>query len=320
MVRAAVVLSCLLTASMPVLADATVVLIPLVDLGVRDASVDDVDLAMRVIAADLTGSTLVAKPQTAAALQTASCDPLAAACALKVGKALGATDVLVPTIARLDEDAFEIVIKSVDVEAGIERTKTVVQATRAELPKQARAAVVRAIDPSQEVGRLLIKTESAGAQVFVDGQAVDRTPMLKPAVLPVGPRTLEVRIDGYPPWQGSVDLGLGEERTMSVVVDQGVLVAITEDEVGASAAPGLQMPLFIAAGAAGALSAVVLAASGVTAAQAVGLREQVEGGNGKPDDVALNRMMGNTTIGLWAGAGALAVVGVALAGAALVVE
>jgi PEGA domain len=75
------------------------------------------------------------------------------------------------------------------------------------------------VDMQAEIkkGSILVTTDVAGADVFVDGVRKDAAPALI-SDLPEGPHVVEVRKDGAPPWKQSVNVVAGQQTKVNAAM------------------------------------------------------------------------------------------------------
>ncbi|MCB9553873.1 MAG: PEGA domain-containing protein [Myxococcales bacterium] len=103
---------------------------------------------------------------------------------------------------------YEPITSTVILDPGDERTKTI------ELDKVA------------PVTLLAIKSEPSGAQVYIDGKLVDQTPLSTQEAAP-GWRQLELKKEGYQPWNGRIQVQKGRENIVPSVRLFPTTVAVT---------------------------------------------------------------------------------------------
>ena len=82
--------------------------------------------------------------------------------------------------------------------------------------KTARAAI-RECDRGPEVGRLSVRSEASGAEVFLDGVLVGRVPLNDLTVVP-GDYRVEVRHPDYEPFAQAVKVASGETASVTAVL------------------------------------------------------------------------------------------------------
>jgi hypothetical protein len=66
------------------------------------------------------------------------------------------------------------------------------------------------------VGSVDVECNVEGASVFVDGEHMDKTPIFFPLQLDVGEHEIEVRAEGYKPFNKKIDVPGGTEQTLEV--------------------------------------------------------------------------------------------------------
>ena len=119
-------------------------------------------------------------------------------CLVRLGKLLGVEQVISGNVGGL-ADSFVVNLKLVDVASGkeIRRIQEPISGRPDELIEAVRVAAYGLVAPERLRGALAVLADQPGAQVFLDGEMVGKTPL--PAVhgLRVGSHVLRVSKDGY---------------------------------------------------------------------------------------------------------------------------
>ena len=68
------------------------------------------------------------------------------------------------------------------------------------------------------VGALLVESRPAGARVVVDGREVGTTPTVVSDVA-AGIRSVRIELDGYQPWETSVDVPASDQVRVGASLD-----------------------------------------------------------------------------------------------------
>jgi hypothetical protein len=73
--------------------------------------------------------------------------------------------------------------------------------------------------PAPAPGSMQVESRPAGANVYLDGRLVGRTP-IQLGGLRAGAHTVALELAGYRRWVSSVDLGAGERRRVAASLEQ----------------------------------------------------------------------------------------------------
>jgi hypothetical protein len=74
-------------------------------------------------------------------------------------------------------------------------------------------------DAGATTGGINVQSRPSGARVFVNNQLVGSTPIAIP-VLPAGPATVRIELDGYQPWTTTVRVGAGEQMRVAASLER----------------------------------------------------------------------------------------------------
>jgi len=140
-------------------------------------------------------------------------------CVAEIGKKVGVDVMVTGSVAALG-DSYILNIKAVDVASGKQIRRIATDPLRGspdELIDAIRVAAYRLLAPDQLHGSLIILTDLVGAEVSFDGKPVGKTPLPGPLVkLPIGPHKLQVRAEGYVPFDDQVEVRF--QKSTRVVV------------------------------------------------------------------------------------------------------
>jgi serine/threonine-protein kinase len=75
------------------------------------------------------------------------------------------------------------------------------------------------IEPVPQIGKLEVQC-TPWAEVWVDGQSIDTTPLRKPIALSAGRHQIELRNPEFPPYVETIELAAGETRQLTVNLRQ----------------------------------------------------------------------------------------------------
>lgn len=140
-------------------------------------------------------------------------------CLAAIGKKLGVQAVVFGTVGALG-DSYVVNLKLVDVATGkeIRRVEEPLSGSPDELIEAVRVAAYRLYAPDRLKGAMAVLSDVAGAQVFLDGKAVGRTPLAAPVGnLEVGKHQLRITAKGYTDFISEVEVRF--QKTTQVVVN-----------------------------------------------------------------------------------------------------
>ncbi len=72
--------------------------------------------------------------------------------------------------------------------------------------------------PAPVVGALLVESRPPGARVVIDGREVGTTPTVVSDVA-AGTRSVRIELDGYRPWEASVDVPASDQVRVGASLD-----------------------------------------------------------------------------------------------------
>jgi hypothetical protein len=139
-------------------------------------------------------------------------------CLGAIGKKLGVSFVVSGTVAALG-DSYVIDLKLVDVATGkeIRRVEEPLSGSPDELIEAIRVAAYRLFAPEQLKGSMAVLADVNGAQVFLDGKLLGKTPIAQAiANLAVGKHSLRIVASGYADFLQEVEVRF--QKTTQVVV------------------------------------------------------------------------------------------------------
>jgi hypothetical protein len=139
-------------------------------------------------------------------------------CLAAIGKKLGVQFMVSGTVAALG-DSYVIDLKLVDVSTGkeVRRVEEPLSGSPDELIEAVRVAAYRLFAPDQLKGSIAVLADVNGAQVFLDGKRLGKTPIAQPvANLAVGKHSLRISATGYSDFLQEVEVRF--QKTTQVVV------------------------------------------------------------------------------------------------------
>jgi hypothetical protein len=139
-------------------------------------------------------------------------------CLAVLGGKLGVRQVVTGNVGELG-DAYVINLKLVDVasKAEVRRVSEPLKGNPDELIETVRVAAYRLFAPERLRGSLAILSDVSGGEVYLDGKAVGRTPILAPITnLEVGTHKLRIVASGYTEFQNDAEVRF--QKTTQVVV------------------------------------------------------------------------------------------------------
>ena len=261
-----------------------------------------------------------ARVESAAVANTVACTQSVVACGRLVGQATSATHVI---LSELWDQAgtFELRVALLDVRVDTAPTWATYRTTAsAEIGPLAKKAALGLVAPEALAGGLSVQGPR-DVEIVVDGVVVDRTPLLKPVRLPAGAHELELRGASMGPWRQSIRVESGQTVAVVACLKDGALTAAA-DACGAASSTSKENPLPVLGIAGGA----VLGVATITGVVAGYFAWEATTAYGKyvstpdPDVVAGIRANESIAIGTAAVAGALALTGVGLVAAELILE
>ncbi|MBN2362196.1 MAG: PEGA domain-containing protein [Deltaproteobacteria bacterium] len=178
-----------------------VALLPLQPLGASADSVRSLDAVLRAEVGRLGGIKLLTAAQTAAAARAARADIegcRSVECLSRAGQVSDADWVVFGTVGSLGQSHL-LDLKLVDVAGQTEARRLTVKLAgeRDVLIEGVRSAVAELIAPDQFVGALEVELAEAGAEVFLDGRSVGKTPLGRIEGLAPGEHALKIALPGY---------------------------------------------------------------------------------------------------------------------------
>jgi hypothetical protein len=261
-----------------------------------------------------------ARVESAAVANTVACTQSVVACGRLVGQATSATHVI---LSELWDQAgtFELRVALLDVRVDTAPTWATYRTTAsAEIGPLAKKAALGLVAPEALAGGLSVQGPR-DVEIVVDGVVVDRTPLLKPVRLPAGAHELELRGASMGPWRQSIRVESGQTVAVVACLKDGALTAAA-DACGAASSTSKENPLpvlGIAGGAVLGVATITGVVAGYFAYEATtAYGEYVKSQD--PDVVAGIRANESIAIGTAAVAGALALTGVGLVAAELILE
>lgn len=261
-----------------------------------------------------------ARVESAAVANTVACTQSVVACGRLVGQATSATHAI---LSELWDQAgtFELRVALLDVRVDAQPTWTTYRTTAsAEIGPLAKKAALGLVAPEALAGGLSVQGPR-DVEIVVDGVVVDRTPLLKPVRLSAGAHELELRGASMGPWRQSIRVESGQTVEVKACLKDGALTAAA-DACGAATSSTKENPLPVLGIAGGAVLGVATI-TGVVAGYFAYEATTAYGEYVKtPDPDAVAGIRGNESIaiGTAAVAGALALTGIGLVAAELILE
>jgi hypothetical protein len=154
-------------------------------------------------------------------------------CLAGIGRKLGVSAIVAGSVGALG-DSYVINLKLVDVATGkeIRRVEEPLSGSPDELIEAVRVAAYRLYAPARLIGSVAILADVAGADVYLDGKKLGRTPLAQPiGKLSVGKHSLRITAAGYSDFIQDVDVRF--QKTTQVVVR-----LVRAKVVGPSGPPG----------------------------------------------------------------------------------
>jgi len=139
-------------------------------------------------------------------------------CLAAIGRKLGVQYMVSGTVAALG-DSYVIDLKLVEVASGkeIRRVEEPLSGPPDELIEAVRVAAYRLFAPEQLKGSIAVLADVNGAQVFLDGKSMGKTPITQSlANLTVGKHSLRITATGYSDFLQEVDVRF--QKTTQVMV------------------------------------------------------------------------------------------------------
>jgi hypothetical protein len=139
-------------------------------------------------------------------------------CLAAIGKKLGVQYMVSGTVAALG-DSYVVNLKLVEVQSGkeIRRVEEPLSGPPDELIEAVRVAAYRLFAPEQLKGAIAVLADVNGAQVFLDGKLIGKTPIAQAVTnLSVGKHSLRISATGYSDFLQDVEVRF--QKTTQVVV------------------------------------------------------------------------------------------------------
>jgi|GEM_PF-920736 len=152
----------------------------------------------------------------------------------RVGKMTQADVLILGSIAG-DPENIILTLKAVDVESGKVLDARIVKGPISkifDLASQA-ARSMGALISGQGVGKLSISTNPSGADVYVDGMQIGKTPIVE-YQLTVGKHNLKATLDGYLDYDDTIDLKAGVHERLSPMLAESKTRKMAEIGFGVS--------------------------------------------------------------------------------------
>jgi hypothetical protein len=140
-------------------------------------------------------------------------------CLTAIGKKLGVAFMVTGTVAALG-DSYVVNLKLVDVATGkeVRRVEEPLSGEPDELIEAVRVAAYRLFAPDKLKGAIAVLADVAGAQVYLDGKLIGKTPIAQAVPnLPVGKHSLRITASGYSDLLQEVEIRF--QKTTQVVVN-----------------------------------------------------------------------------------------------------
>jgi TolB-like protein len=202
----------------------TVAVTPLSTLGseVSSASAKKITAELETALASITGIKVIGTAAVSDAIKKAKQQRLAACdgdatCLKDVGTLVGAELVVFGELGGLG-DAQIVYLKLIDAKLGREVRGTTLDVSSLGAGG-ARAAAYRLLDPGRFVGTLAVTVDIPGAQVFVNGKLIGKSPV-KPLAFTVGTHALRVTHPEYRDFVRFVDVEFDKAAQVTVELHQ----------------------------------------------------------------------------------------------------
>jgi hypothetical protein len=201
---------------------ARVALVRLESLGLEPELVARLEALFRAELERVEGATLPARKEvdkvvaSDATLRACTGEP---ECLAALGKKLGVEAVVFGTVAALG-DSYVVNLKLVDVAGSkeIRRVEEPLSGSPDQLIEAVRVAAYRLYAPDRLRGAVAVLADVAGADVFLDGKKVGRTPLSAPvANLTVGKHALRISKTGHTDFLSDIEVRF--QKTTQVVVN-----------------------------------------------------------------------------------------------------
>lgn len=181
----------------------------------------------------LKGVTLQPKQQTVqklAALPEAEqeCDG-DTKCLLRMGKACGVNKLLFGTVASLGE-SYVLDLKLIDVRRGkeVDRQSVTLSGKKEIMIDGVRAIATQMLAPAQFVGSLELRLDKPGAEIFVDGELVGKTPLKRIDGIKPGKHGLKIVLTGYRDFDRFVEVRFARVTIVNVSLSGDAIDAVIE--------------------------------------------------------------------------------------------
>lgn len=224
-----------------------VVVLPLGSLGVDEDVASSLLGFLRAEVAKLPGISLVDLNRAGRTLTGAECRG-EERCLAAAGGRLGADEVVTGTVAGVGE-AYSIDLKRILVRGAREdsRITEVISGEREVLIDGVRGAAYKLLVPSQYAGTILVEVAEAGAEVFVDGRPVGKTPLKAPIpnLLP-GKHALKIVKAGFADFDKWVDVRFARVSVVKVDLRNSAITGVMfEQEANVKVAEGGEVPTHV---------------------------------------------------------------------------
>jgi hypothetical protein len=261
-----------------------------------------------------------ARVESAAVANTVACTQSVVACGRLVGQATSATHVI---LSELWDQAgtFELRVALLDVRVDTAPTWATYRTTAsAEIGPLAKKAALGLVSPESLAGGLSVQGPR-DVEIVVDGVVVDRTPLMKPVRLSSGAHELELRSASAGSFRQSVRIESGHTVAVVACVVDGALKAGEACQSAPTSSPTVNpLPVLgISGGAVLGVATITGIVAGYFAIQSTTSYGQYAKSQ-DPDAIAGIRGNESIAIGTGAVAGALALTGVGLVAAELILE
>ncbi len=217
-----------------------VVVLPLGSLGVGEDVASSLLGFLRAEVAKLPGISLLDLSRAGRTLPGAECKG-EERCLAAAGGRLGADEVVTGTVAGVGE-AYSIDLKRILVRGAREdsRITELISGEREVLIDGVRGAAYKLLLPSQYAGTIQVEVAEAGAEVFVDGRPVGKTPLKAPIpnLLP-GKHALKIVKAGFADFDKWVDVRFARVSVLKVDLKNSAITGVMfEQEANVRVAEG----------------------------------------------------------------------------------
>lgn len=217
---------------------------PLQPLGTEQQVVDGLEAMLYAEVAKLPAIRLLTRAETTLTIQqtAGAATPCSDdACLAKFGVACNVDKLVFGTVASLGQ-TYVLDLKLIDVRSGMleRRQSTSLSGEQAVLIEGIRAAATQLIAPDLFIGAIEIKLSKPGAEVYLDGVSVGKTPLAVLDRITPGKHALKIVLQGYRDFDRFVEVRLGRTTVVNVALSGTAIDATIEaHEVAPQDAPVL---------------------------------------------------------------------------------